>query len=80
MLNSQNVISRSITLKGVCMTVNFFFWHGYAATREDPGFDGELELESIFIDGYNVLYLFGPKGVEDVEKELWKILDEGEDV
>lgn len=80
MLKTPSVICRNVTVKGVPLEVYFWYYAPYDATREDPGFDGEIEIESVWLDGYNMLNLFGPKGLEDVEKELWKILEEGEDV
>jgi hypothetical protein len=74
------VICREIRLKDVEMTVYFWFTAPYDATRGEPGFDGEIEIESIWIDEYNVTNLFGDKSIEDVEKELWKLYYEGGDV
>ena len=75
---APSVICRDITLKGVPLTVYFWYYAGYEATREDPGFEAEIEIESVWLDDYNVINLFGRQSLEDVEKELWKLLDEGE--
>ena len=80
MLKTPSVICREIALRNVSMTVYFWFYAPYEATREDPGFEGEIEIESIWIDEYEVSHLFGEKSIAEVEKELWKILEEGEDV
>lgn len=74
------VIEREIVLKGCPMTV--FFWHypGHADSDVDPGCPAEIEIDSIYMDDYNVINLFGPKTMEEIEAELWKLLDEGEDV
>jgi hypothetical protein len=75
---APSVICRDVVLRDVPMTVYFWYYAGYEATREDPGFEGEIELESVFIDEFEVTNLFGEKALNDVEKELWKLLEEGE--
>jgi hypothetical protein len=74
------VICRDIKLNNIEMTVYFWFYAPYDTTRDEPGFDGEIEIESIWIDDYEVSCLFGTKSIEDVEKELWKLYYEGGDV
>lgn len=78
MSETWEVISRDITLNDVKMTVDFYFYPPYPATREDPGFDGEIEIEAIWIDEYNVINLFGERSLEQVEEALWKIYNEVE--
>jgi hypothetical protein len=74
------VICRDIKLNDVPFTVYFWFYAPYDATREDPGFDGEIEIESVWMDEYNILNLIGPKALEGIENELWKLYYEGGDV
>lgn len=80
MLKTPSVICREVVVKGVPLEVYFWYSAPYEATREDPGFDGEIDIESVWLDGYNVLNLFGEKSLVDVEEALWKLLNEGDDV
>jgi hypothetical protein len=78
--HSSFALTRNITLKGVPMDVVFYYYPPYEATQYEPGFEGEIEIDSIWIDEFDVINLFGDSSIEDVESELWKILKEGEDV
>lgn len=75
---APSVICREVVLKDVPLQVYFWYYPSYEATREDPGFEAEIEIESVWLDDYNVINLFGRQSLEDVEKELWKLLEEGE--
>lgn len=71
-----SVIERDIVLKGCPMTV--FFWHypGHEESDTDPGYPAEIEIDSIYMDDYNVINLMGSKTLAEIEAELWKLLDE----
>lgn len=73
-------LKRNITLKGVPMDVVFYYYPAYDATMDEPGFEGEIEIDSIWIDEFDVINLFGDSSVQEVEEALWKILEEGEDL
>ena len=72
-------LTRDIELKGVPMKVVFWYYPPFDATREDPGFEGEIEIDGVWIDEFEVTNLFGEKSLNDVEAELWKLVGEGEE-
>lgn len=80
LVKHPSVIDREIVLKGVPMSVWFWFYPPYDATREDPGFDGEIEIDSVWMDDYNVINLMGSRAMLEIEAELWKLLDDKENV
>jgi hypothetical protein len=67
-------VVRDITVKGVPMTIYFTWYPPYDATQDEPGFDGEIDIESVMIDEFDVFALMGEKSLKDIEDELWKLV------
>lgn len=75
------VIGREIVLKGVKMTVWFWYYPGHDESDSDPGCPVEIEIESVWIDDFNVINLLGPSSILEIEEELMKLQDSrGRDV
>jgi hypothetical protein len=71
---------REIVVKGVPLTVNFWFYPEIEATEGDPGCSAEIEIDAVFVDEFDIYNLMGLSSLQDVEDELWKIYNEGEAV
>jgi hypothetical protein len=69
---------RDITLNGVEMTVWFWHYPSHEASESDPGCPAEIEIDAIYVDEFEVAALFGEKAFNDIEQELWKMLDKEE--
>lgn len=77
-MTCSNVNVREIVVEGCPLTVEFAFYKGYEATREDPGMDDEIVVYSVFVDELEVTHLLGSKGFEKIERELYRIYEESE--
>jgi hypothetical protein len=75
-----NRYTRNVVVKGIPLEVEFEYYEGFPATLDEPEAPDEIFIEAVFVDDFDIVRLMGKKGLEEVEKELWKILDNKEDV
>jgi hypothetical protein len=76
----SNRFTRNVVVKGIPLEVEFEYYEGFPATLDEPEAPDEIFIEAVFVDGIDIYHLMGKKGLAEVEKELWKILDNKEDV
>lgn len=72
---NPHVLMREIELRDVKMSVFFWYYQGHEASESDPGCPAEIEIESVFVDDFNCLALFGERTLDEIEGKLWAMLD-----
>jgi hypothetical protein len=74
-----NRFTRNVVVKGIPLEVEFEYYEGFPATLDEPEAPDEIFIEAVFVDDINIYHLMGKKGLAEVERELWKMLDNKED-
>lgn len=80
MIYSNHVSVRDITVEGVPLTVEFEFYKGYEDTEFEPGQSDHIDICCVFVDEIEVTHLLGQQGLDKIEKELWRVYDNKEEV
>ena len=62
--------SRDITIDGVTLTVEFYWWPAEAQTHDDPGCDAGLEIETVFAGGVDITAICSDDLITQIEKLL----------
>jgi hypothetical protein len=71
---------RRINLRGLELDVEFRFYQGIPATKDEPESPEELMIEAVFLDEYDIMHIIGNKTFLEIEKEIYKLYDDKEDV
>lgn len=73
-------LTRDIKLRDVPLTIDFCYSPDIPSTDCSEGVNAEIDVEAVWLDGFDIYHLCGSKALFDIEEQLWEILNEGESV